>query len=44
MKLILLLVNFSRTIMAVSVHFVVDALFFLFMLSIGLSGGTLVLA
>jgi hypothetical protein len=38
MKLILLLVNFSRTIRTASVYFVMYALFFLFMNRIGLSG------
>jgi hypothetical protein len=34
----LLLVNFSRTIRTASVYFVIDALFFLFVNRIGLSG------
>jgi hypothetical protein len=38
MKLIILLVEFSRTIRSASVYFVVDALFFLFVNGIGLSG------
>jgi hypothetical protein len=38
MKLILLLVNFCRTIRVVYAYFVVYALFFLFMITIGMSG------
>jgi hypothetical protein len=37
MKLILLLMNFSRTIRTVSDYFIVSALFSFFMLSIGRS-------
>jgi hypothetical protein len=38
MKLILLLVNFCRTIRAAYAYFVIYGLFFLFLISIGMSG------
>jgi hypothetical protein len=38
MKLILLLLNFSRNIRVAYVYFIVYALFFLFMVRIGMNG------